>query len=438
MTTPDEPTVTPPTNDAAAPVGEQLPAQPPAPAPADLDDTVAAYSEMSVASAPTDIGSDSADTGSRFAAGDTAVGADAGTWPAASGAVAASGAAAASESELERDPELIRQRVREQAQRAHDEATARQEQAAARLREATSNHAGQRYPAPEQPGEQPVPAAEQFPAAQPVPPLPHPDGLLPMPSPELPHRATADDVDFQPLAGPDGALPPLPPLSAEPTERLSGTGTIHRAQPTVIPARPKEVAADGLFVTSMLTADDDTEGVRPPAEAETKARGGLWLALLRIALGFVFLWTFLDKTFGLGWSTVRERSWTHGISPTSGYLGSQVNPMSPLADWYAKLVGQVWVDWVFMLGMLGIGLALLLGIGLRIAAVCGVAMMAFMWIAAWPLVQVVDSLGGRASSNPLVDQHIVYAVALIVLAIYGVRSRYGLGAVCRKMPAFLH
>ena len=29
------------------------------------------------------------------------------------------------------------------------------------------------------------------------------------------------------------------------------------------------------------------------------------LAVLRIATGFVFLWAFLDKTFGLGYATTR-------------------------------------------------------------------------------------------------------------------------------------
>jgi hypothetical protein len=33
------------------------------------------------------------------------------------------------------------------------------------------------------------------------------------------------------------------------------------------------------------------------------------LAVLRVSLGFVFLWAFLDKTFGLGHDTVVAKSW---------------------------------------------------------------------------------------------------------------------------------
>ena len=44
------------------------------------------------------------------------------------------------------------------------------------------------------------------------------------------------------------------------------------------------------------------------------------LAVLRIATGFVFLWAFLDKTFGWGYATTSEHSWINGGSPTKGFL----------------------------------------------------------------------------------------------------------------------
>ena len=46
-----------------------------------------------------------------------------------------------------------------------------------------------------------------------------------------------------------------------------------------------------------------------------------------------------------------------------------------------------------MLGLLGIGVAVMLGVGLRISAVAGSIMMALMWVAEWPLEQ--------GSTNPL-------------------------------------
>ena len=129
------------------------------------------------------------------------------------------------------------------------------------------------------------------------------------------------------------------------------------------------------------------------------------MAAARIMLGFVFLWAFLDKTFGLGLSTSSDHAWIVGGSPTYGFLMFGVNPDSPMADFFAGLAGLAWVDWLFMLGLLGIGLALILGIGLRIAAVTGTILLMSMWAAANPL-----------ENNPLVDEHLIYAVMLWVFA----------------------
>lgn len=130
------------------------------------------------------------------------------------------------------------------------------------------------------------------------------------------------------------------------------------------------------------------------------------LALTRFMLAFVFLWAFIDKTFGLGFATKAEAAWVAGGSPTTGFLSFGVNENSPLASLFANLAGQAWVDWLFMLGLLGIGVALLLGVGLRIAAVSGTIMLGLMYLAAFPL-----------SNNPLVDDHLVYAVVLWVVAL---------------------
>ncbi|QQS21603.1 hypothetical protein IPM09_03685 [Candidatus Saccharibacteria bacterium] len=135
--------------------------------------------------------------------------------------------------------------------------------------------------------------------------------------------------------------------------------------------------------------------------------GKAWtaLAVARITIGFVFLWAFLDKTMGLGFATKPGKSWLDGVSPTSGFLNFGVNAKSPFADFFHGLAGNVLVDWLFMLGLLGIGMALILGIGLRVAAVSGTALLLMMWAAEFPL-----------ENNPLVDDHIVYAVVLWAVA----------------------
>ncbi len=129
------------------------------------------------------------------------------------------------------------------------------------------------------------------------------------------------------------------------------------------------------------------------------------LAVTRIMLGFVFLWAFLDKTFGLGMATEASKAWLAGGSPTTGFLKFGVNAESPFAGLFAGLAGNPLVDWLFMLGLLGIGLALILGIGLRIAAVSGALLMVMMWAAVLPL-----------ENNPIIDDHLVYAAVLVVIA----------------------
>ncbi|MFF1612385.1 hypothetical protein ACFVYA_31815 [Amycolatopsis sp. NPDC058278] len=61
--------------------------------------------------------------------------------------------------------------------------------------------------------------------------------------------------------------------------------------------------------------------------------------------------------------TSSAQAWVGGGSPTKGFLGHvQVGPLqSTLRDWAAT----GWADGLFMLALLGIGLALLLGVGMR-------------------------------------------------------------------------
>ncbi len=133
-----------------------------------------------------------------------------------------------------------------------------------------------------------------------------------------------------------------------------------------------------------------------------------WLALAvaRIMLGFIFLWAFLDKTMGLNFATPASRAWVVGGSPTAGFLKSV---QGPFAGFFHGMVGNVLVDWLFMLGLLGLGLALILGIGLRIAAVAGTLILVMMWMAAFPYT-------APKSNNPLVDDHLIYAALLWVVA----------------------
>jgi thiosulfate dehydrogenase (quinone) large subunit len=160
-----------------------------------------------------------------------------------------------------------------------------------------------------------------------------------------------------------------------------------------------------------------------------------FLAVFRVVLGFEFLWAFLDKTFGFGYATPSARAWINGGSPTKGFLSRVA--VGPLEGTFHTIAGAAWADWLFMVGLLGIGIALILGIGLRIAAVSGTLMMLGMWAAEWPLARFTSAGEPAMSTNPIVDYHIIYALVLIALALTYAGHTWGLGRLWAKLP-FVH
>ena len=156
---------------------------------------------------------------------------------------------------------------------------------------------------------------------------------------------------------------------------------------------------------------------RPASAVVTSKPARFVLALLRIAVGFIFLWSFLDKTFGLHYSTGPSRAWINGGTPAQSYLTGATTG-KPLASFFESLAVPA-MDWLFMLGLLGIGLAFLLGIGTRLAAVAP-------WV--W------------GSLNPVVNEHLVYALVLILIPLTSAGDTLGLGAwwkgleLVKKLP----
>jgi len=151
--------------------------------------------------------------------------------------------------------------------------------------------------------------------------------------------------------------------------------------------------------------------------AEKKSWGYTVLGIARLMVGFTFLWAFLDKTFGLNFSTPAEGSWLNGGSPTAGFLGGSIaggNPFSGAWEFFLSI--NPLTDVLFMLGLLGVGVAFMLGIGTRLAAVSAAAMYTLMYLAAFPI-----------ASNPLYDTHLLMAVAVIAMAGLAAGDHVGLG-----------
>ncbi|WP_028927694.1 DoxX family membrane protein [Pseudonocardia acaciae] len=171
---------------------------------------------------------------------------------------------------------------------------------------------------------------------------------------------------------------------------------------------------------------------KPTSTTATRRPPGGWaLALMRIGIGFVFLWAFLDKLFGLGYHTTAPQAWLAGGSPTRGYLGHL--KAGPLREMFAGWAGAPWADWLFMVGLAGIGLAVMLGIGLRISALTGTLMLLGMWAAEWPPARFGFTGDPTDSTNPVVDYHIIYALALIACAAAYAGHTWGLGRAWERL-----
>ncbi|MEV6929378.1 hypothetical protein AB0M46_33480 [Dactylosporangium sp. NPDC051485] len=166
------------------------------------------------------------------------------------------------------------------------------------------------------------------------------------------------------------------------------------------------------------------EHVEAPGSMLTKTAAKA-LAVLRYATGFVFLWAFADKTFGLGYATPSAKAWINGGNPTKGFLANV--HAGPLQDFFHTIAGTWYANWLFMAGLLGIGLALTAGIALRITAAAGTLMMAMMWLAEFPPT-------ATGSTNPFTDYHVIYAAVLIALAAAYAGHTWGLGRRWAKLP----
>lgn len=127
------------------------------------------------------------------------------------------------------------------------------------------------------------------------------------------------------------------------------------------------------------------------------------VSLLRISLGFVFLWAFFDKLFGLGFATAVDKAWINGGSPTYGFLTFATK--GPFAMFFKSIAGNPLVDWIFMIGLLAVGVSLIFNYLVKIGSIAGLLMVMLMYLAVFP-----------PENNPIVDDHIIYALVFILLA----------------------
>jgi thiosulfate dehydrogenase [quinone] large subunit len=156
------------------------------------------------------------------------------------------------------------------------------------------------------------------------------------------------------------------------------------------------------------------------------------LAALRIGFGVTFLWAFFDKLLALGYATGKNAetgavdrfgpdAWINEGSPTFGFLNFGVSEDNWFHGFFTGIAGDAWADWLFMIGLAGIGFALLFGVGIRIAAASGVLLYLLMYAASFPL-----------ENNPVMDDHLAGVFVMIVLGATLAGDTWGFGKAWAK------
>ena len=163
------------------------------------------------------------------------------------------------------------------------------------------------------------------------------------------------------------------------------------------------------IVTGLTAAESTTTSAESTKSVATRY---VW-SITRLCLGWTFLWPFLDKLFGLGHETTTTHAWINGGSPSFGFLSGATGPF---AGFYQAIAGAGVVNWLFMIGLLCIAVALPLGVGMRIAAISGAVLLVLMWSASLP-----------PQDDIFMDNHIIYALVLIGLVLVGAGNTLGFG-----------
>ncbi|WP_181905898.1 DoxX family membrane protein [Microbacterium bovistercoris] len=176
-------------------------------------------------------------------------------------------------------------------------------------------------------------------------------------------------------------------------------------------------------MTDATITPTETAHSAPRTDRSSAKVPAILLGALRIALGWQLLWAGLDKVFGLGLATEPGKALINGFSPTRGYLEFGLDPAGFAYGALHPIAGHPVVDALYLLGTLGAGLALLLGVGVRITGIGAAAFMLLLWFSSFPL-----------ANNPFLDEHLFAVAAALLLAFSPSGDHLGLGRWWRSTP----
>ncbi len=121
------------------------------------------------------------------------------------------------------------------------------------------------------------------------------------------------------------------------------------------------------------------------------------MGLIRILIGWIFIWRFMDKMWDLDFNPEAHRSWFGSIREL--LLTAQEGPFSEMFHSMAA------TEWWYLLLLLFVGAGLILGIFTRISGILGAVLMLLLFIHNYP-----------PADNPLVSHHLVYALLFLFFA----------------------
>jgi uncharacterized membrane protein YphA (DoxX/SURF4 family) len=137
-----------------------------------------------------------------------------------------------------------------------------------------------------------------------------------------------------------------------------------------------------------------------------------FVTFLRCAIGWHFIYEAFSKLVSDHWTA-------------AAFLSNATGPFSGIYQWLAASDGlMAFIDPMNVYGLLLIGLALFLGIGLRVASIAGVVLLTLYYFAYPPFGANIQ--GYTEGSNFIVNKNFIEAFALMVL-IFVKEKGYGLG-----------
>lgn len=133
----------------------------------------------------------------------------------------------------------------------------------------------------------------------------------------------------------------------------------------------------------------------------------LLLFLLRLTLGWLFLYAGLSKVLDPQWSSV-------------GFL-TNAKTFGPLYDFFASESNIVWIDFANKWGLTAIGAGLITGAFTTFASIAGIILMVLYYF------PVLDFPYAGANGY-LIDDHIIYIFSLAIFIKYKAGQSWGLDA----------